>query len=156
MKRHLFISLWPALMKPKGLLLLAFAKKTPAQRRFDQQLKLQAYLDGEWSERAARHMAETRATAPEAQAVLTELCAVKSSLAGNESGRPVPQGRELYWSAIERAITLAKPPKTEESLPFPEWAWRLSPICGAVLGLLVVLLSHHHFRQNPVSKDLAV
>jgi len=106
----------------------------------EQQLELQAYLDGELSGREARRVAEWLAKEESAQSLAVELRMAKAALNGNEPERCVPESREFYWSKIERALPRAEP---AQGKPTPAWllAWRkyLMPAAGvAVVALLAV------------------
>lgn len=86
----------------------------------EQQLELQAYLDGELSGHAAQRVADWMSKDPEAQALAGELRMTRGALAGNDPERTVPESREFYWSKIRRAIESAE---TTERAPEPQWGW---------------------------------
>jgi anti-sigma factor RsiW len=120
----------------------------------EQQLELQAYLDGEIQGRAARRVADWMATDPEARALAAEVQMTKAALAGNEPERAVPETREFYWSQIRRAIEAAKP---VESTPGYGWlsAWRkyLVPVSSVAVAA-VLAIGFLMSREDP-SKYLA-
>ncbi len=106
----------------------------------EQELELQAYLDGELSERAARRVADWMAKDPEAQRLAGELRMTRGALAGNEPEVSVPESRDFYWSKIRRAIESAQPAKDN---PVLLWllAWRrhLVPLSSlAMAGILAI------------------
>ena len=106
----------------------------------EQQLELQAYVDGELSGGDARRVADWLAKDESAQGLVAELRMAKAALAGNEPERSVPETREFYWSKIERAL---QRPEPAQGKPTPAWllAWRkyLMPATGlAVVALLAV------------------
>jgi anti-sigma factor RsiW len=70
----------------------------------DQQLKLQAFLDGELPETEARSTANWIANDPEAAALHKELKNTRQALSGFEVGIKLPESREFYWSKIRREI----------------------------------------------------
>ena len=72
--------------------------------KHEQQLKLQAYLDGELSAREERAVADCVASDADAEKLLSELRLTKAALKGNELEVKVPEPREFYWSKIEREI----------------------------------------------------
>ncbi len=110
----------------------------------ENELKLQAYLDGELSGRDAQAVEALLKDNPEAQALAAELRWTKAALQGNDLQRTVPETREFYWSQIERA--LAAPAEAVRAQPrrrgivFP-WLSRFWPqLSGAwVASLLLVL-----------------
>ncbi len=75
-------------------------KKAVHHRDVGWQLRLQASLDGELSERSTNMVARNR----EAEVLSRELAMVKSLLTGAEIQRPLPRPRDCYWRWIECAI----------------------------------------------------
>jgi anti-sigma factor RsiW len=67
-------------------------------------LKLQAYLDGELSEKEARQIERDLANDSGQRELLAELRMTSAALKGLEGAIKVPESREFYWSKIERAI----------------------------------------------------
>jgi len=105
------------------------------------ELELQAWLDGELSEPKARRIGAKIAGDQEASRLITELQAVKSALAGNETARTVPETRALYWSKIERQIQRQAPGPRAVQAPL-QAVWRLwfAPLAGfAALACLLLL-----------------
>jgi len=110
----------------------------------DLALKYQAFVDGELSEREARGVAEAIERDPEAQALVAELRATKSTLAGNEPEVTLAETPEFYWSKIEREIRR----RSEEPVgtAAARWVailagWRrfLAPMAGvAVVAFLAI------------------
>ena len=100
------------------------------------QLKLQAYLDGELPEAEASEVAKRLAQDREHVALLAELRNTREALVGFEVGLSLPESREFFWSKIEREISrevTTAPAGSSETL----WsAWRrfLLP-AGAVSAL---------------------
>src|SRR5688572_6098577 len=93
----------------------------------DQQLKLQAFLDGELSEKEAREMASWLARDAEATALAGELRNTRKALKDSEPNIRVPESREFYWSKIQREIE-------REPAPAPE---RSASVFGILRRLLV-------------------
>lgn len=92
----------------------------------DQQLKLQAFLDGELPEVEAREVANWIASAPDAAALHAELKNTRQAVDGFEADIKLPESREFYWSKIEREIQ--KLEKREPARPATTplaWLWRL-------------------------------
>ena len=108
--------------------------------KFDQELQIQAYLDGELSARESRQVEQMLAADREAQALLAELKMTRSALAGNEAEIALPESREFYWSQIQRRINLDVP--AEAAARPPLWlAWRryFAPLAGvAIVAVLAV------------------
>ncbi len=71
---------------------------------YNDQLKLQAYLDGELPEGEAARVREQLAREPEASALLAELRRTRECLGGFEEEIKLPETREFYWSKIQREI----------------------------------------------------
>jgi len=104
----------------------------------EQELELQAYLDGELSERAARRVADWMTKDPEAQRLAAELRMTQTALAGKEPELAVPEGRDFYWSKIRRAIESAQPAERKPDLG---WllAWRRYLVPLSSLALVAIL-----------------
>ncbi len=80
----------------KGGLSQTSFRKESTRYYFHRGLRLQAFLDGEMSEREARQAAQFLTADAEALLLLRELSLVKCILAGNEADRRMPQpGRVL-------------------------------------------------------------
>jgi|SRR6185369_975558 anti-sigma factor RsiW len=109
----------------------------------DQELKIQAFLDGELSEREARDVQQWLASDAQAQALVTELRTTTSYLKGNEPALALPETREFYWNKIQREIERQEAaPATAARLPF--WiAWRryFAPMAGVAAVTMLVVFS---------------
>lgn len=113
----------------------------------DEQLKLQAWWDGELPESERQACAARWANDPQAQALLEELRLVQGTLRRfDETPLRVPETREFYWSRIARAIDAGSKPATAPVPATQGWRawltdWRrwLAPAAG-VVGLAAVLL----------------
>lgn len=75
----------------------------------EQQLKLQAFLDGELPEKDAREVAAWVAQDAEAADLLAELRNTRKALAAFEPALKLPESREFYWSKIQREIQRLEP-----------------------------------------------
>jgi len=75
----------------------------------EQQLKLQAFLDGELAEKDAREVASWLAQDADAGLLHTELKNTRHALKGFEPELKVPESREFYWSKIKREIERSAP-----------------------------------------------
>lgn len=71
----------------------------------EQELKLQALLDGELSGADRSAAEQWLENTPAARALYSELEMVRTAVRHNEVERTLNCGREFYWNAIERAIT---------------------------------------------------
>jgi anti-sigma factor RsiW len=104
---------------------------------YEDQLKLQAYIDGELPESEAREAANRLATDAEAVALLAELRNTRKALAGFEETVKLPETREFYWSKIEREIQRLEVKHEPVSIPFSAGLRRfLLPV--AACALLVI------------------
>ena len=106
----------------------------------EMQLKIQAYLDGELSSRQARQVAAWIAADPAAQHLAEELRQTGALLHDNEPEHPLPEGREFYWSKIQREILKPAP----ETVPAVSALWLilrryLAPFAGVALVAFLVL-----------------
>lgn len=75
----------------------------------EQQLKLQAFLDGELPEREAREILVWTQRDAAAAALLAELKNTRQAMAGAAPQMKVPESRGFYWSKIEREIQRLEP-----------------------------------------------
>jgi len=78
----------------------------------EEQLELQAYLDGELDEARARAVAARLARDQQAASLLRELRLTRQALAAGEVVRPLPETREFYWSKIQRELDRLEAPAT--------------------------------------------
>src|SRR5476649_2494344 len=75
----------------------------------EQQLKLQALLDGELPENEAREILAWTQRDSAAAGLLTELRNTRAAMAKSEPQLSVPETREFFWSKIEREIQRQEP-----------------------------------------------
>jgi anti-sigma-K factor RskA len=109
---------------------------------YETQLKIQAYLDGELSEREAQDIATLIAREQDASNLATELKNTRQAVAGFENGIKLPESREFYWSKIEKALEVSATPASRTKKA--DWAsslWRrlLIPV-GTVAALAIAAL----------------
>lgn len=71
---------------------------------YQDQLKLQAYLDGELPEAEAREIANRVTRDQAAAALAAELRQTRQALGGFEQDLRLPESRDFYWSKIKRDI----------------------------------------------------
>ncbi len=112
---------------------------------YQDQLKLQSYLDGELPEAEAREAANLLTRDQDAAALATELRQTRQALAGFEEGVRLPESREFFWSKIQREIQRQEASAPERRVRVP-WALRLRrflmPATGiAVIGLLALVVT---------------
>jgi len=110
----------------------------------EQQLKLQAFLDGELPEREAREILSWTQRDQEAAALLAELRNTRQAIAKAETHLSVPETREFYWSKISREIqrsesqTISKP----RGSIFTVLLRYLLPASATVTLVIAALLAH--------------
>jgi len=108
----------------------------------DFELELQAYLDGELSQREARRVTEQLRREPEAQALLAELRNTATVLRENEPQMALPESREFFWSKIERQIASEAATVEREGVPVSAMLRRyLAPFAGAALVVFLGVLA---------------
>ena len=109
---------------------------------YQDQLKLQSYLDGELPQTEARELDRRLAQDQEGAALMNELRQTNQALAGFEEGTRLPESREFYWSKVQREIQrqeLAPAPKRGTSFLY-RLRRLLVPAAGlAVIGLLALI-----------------
>jgi anti-sigma factor RsiW len=76
----------------------------------EQQLKLQAFLDGELPEREEREILAWTQRDGAAAALLAELKNTRQTILKSRPQLSVPESREFFWSKIEREIRRLEPP----------------------------------------------
>lgn len=117
-----------------------------------EQLKLQAYLDGELTGREREEVAALLDARPDARELLAELQHMRAALHGNENARGLDCSREFYWSRIERELAGV----VQEGAPAPAvnlWHWIRSHVrsvvgTGVAIAALALILTV--FTASPV------
>ena len=105
----------------------------------EQQLKLQAFLDGELPETDTREVAAWLASDADATALLGELKNTRNALKDSEPALKVPESREFYWSKIKREIERSAPAAAPaETVSLFTWLRRALMPLGAVAMLALV------------------
>jgi anti-sigma factor RsiW len=120
--------------------------------KHDEQLELQAYLDGELDSVAAARVEARLAADVEGKALLAELRMVKEAVIQGEPAAKVPETRDFYWSKIARAIEAEEKVAAKSQSPaVPVWAWvrRLVPALGIATVVALVLLSQSPAGNGP-------
>jgi len=105
----------------------------------ENQLKLQAYLDGELAPDERQQVETAFLQDPEAKLLLAELKMTRSVLAGYEDEIKLPESREFYWSKVERGIHAAErtePARNGDAALRTWWRKWLMP-AGAFAALVI-------------------
>ena len=121
-------------------------------------LKLQAFLDGELPERAAKDVEVQMRSLPEAQSLLDELKFTRQALRENEPEYHLADSRDFYWSQIERAILAQQEAATHRRRLFSlAWLRRYWPqLSGASVAaiLLAIAALQVNWSSPPVWEDV--
>ena len=105
----------------------------------EQELKLQAYLDGELPAAEAAAVERWLDQDAEMLALATELRHTKSALATGEPEVKCPETREFYWSKIALSIEVGERQVERAAVrELPWWRKLLLPV-GALAALVVTL-----------------
>lgn len=121
------------------------------------QLKLQAYVDGELSEREAREVETLLTSSSESRGLIAELKNTRAALEVFEVDIQLPETREFYWSKIQRAI--ARVDEVESASRVRVYWWRKLLIPSgtfaalAAVVLLAVNLSHSRHNSTVVTVE---
>jgi len=110
--------------------------------KYEEQLKIQALLDGELSPAESKEVEALLARDADAQSLLTELTNTSQAFKTVEAEYRLPESRDFYWSKIKRQIQ-AQPVTPAQPERQVSWltAWRrfVAP-AGALAAVLVVAL----------------
>lgn len=123
---------------------------------WEQQLELQAWIDGELSAADARRVAAFAESNADARLLAVELRMAKAFISSNEPEVKLPETREFYWSQVQRRIERVESvSETSSSLSWP-FVWRrlVSPLSGLALVAFLAVVSFNTFR-GPVIDDSA-
>lgn len=110
----------------------------------DFQLKLQAHLDGELTERETREVESVLAADAEARALLTELRNTTDALADFETDLKLPETREFFWSKIRREIQRQEK-EADHPAPVPFWRRLFVPTGAFAVLVLLGLIAFKSF-----------
>jgi anti-sigma factor RsiW len=114
----------------------------------EQQLKLQAFLDGELPEEQAREVASWIARDSGATALVNELRNTRKALKESQPQVRVPEAREFYWSKIEREIQRLDP--EPRRVPTVSWAhWLRRALAAGTAGAALVLALWIGLKVSP-------
>jgi anti-sigma factor RsiW len=106
---------------------------------YQEQLKLQAYLDGELSETESSQVAELLKRDPSAAALLAELREMRKAVSAFGEDLRLPESREFFWSKIQREIERQERP-VEAAEPRISWLAVLRRALVPATALATVLL----------------
>ena len=115
-----------------------------------EQLKLQAYLDGELTGRERDEVAKLLDAREDARELLAELQHTRAAVRGNEPERKVDCTREFYWSRIEREMD-ATSQDAEPAVGVGLFQWlrgHVRSVAGAGVALAVLALTFTVFMQR--------
>ncbi|MFN7139149.1 MAG: anti-sigma factor family protein [Limisphaerales bacterium] len=125
----------------------------------EQQLQLQAYLDGELSDREARQVTDLLASSEEARNLFSELQFTKTALVENEPEFKVPESREFYWSKIQREIRREEiaAARKPEPISFFGWLQRIIvPTASVALVALFATVMINRSSNNEMTSPMAM
>ncbi|MBU6409093.1 MAG: hypothetical protein KGR98_01780 [Verrucomicrobia bacterium] len=106
----------------------------------EQQLDVQALLDGELSVRKARRVAEMTLRDPDAASLHAGLKSIRETLVQGAPRPILAQSREFYWSGIRRGIQELERQGEPRSAVALGWRRALWPIAAMAVCFLVVWL----------------
>ena len=122
----------------------------------EQQLKLQAWVDGELPDGEARRMADLAGSEESARALVGELRIAKTILVGNEPEVKFPESPDFFWSKIRREIERTENVPAEA--PRVSWvqAWRrmLAPLSGVALVAFLSVVSLSLYQRGEVDDSM--
>ncbi len=116
----------------------------------EQQLKLQAFLDGELPEREAREILAWTQRDSAAADLLAELKNTRAAMAKSEPHLSLPESREFFWSKIEREIQRLEPQPASapEVSVFTMLRRFLLPASAVAVIAIAGMIAHFEFPNN--------
>ena len=124
-----------------------------------EQLRLQAYLDGELSQKESAEVVAWLAGDQQAAALLTELRQTNDAMAGFEEGIKLPESRDFYWSKIQRQIRAEEqvPPQAATVSPIVVRLRRvLMPLAGVALVAVAALVATQSLGPETPSMETSL
>jgi anti-sigma factor RsiW len=118
----------------------------------EQQLKLQAFLDGELPETEAREILSWTQRDSAAAALLAELKNTRAAITHAKPHLSVPESREFFWSKIEREIQRQEPAEAsapEISIFAALRRWLLPAVAVSAL-VIAGLVAHFNVPKSAV------
>jgi len=125
----------------------------------EEQLRLQAYLDGELSEKENAEVVAWLAGDQQAAALLAELRQTSEAMAGFEEGIKLPESRDFYWSKIQRQIRAEEQVSAPAAtvLPFVVRLRRLlMPVAGLALVAVAALIATQSLGPETPSMETSL
>ncbi len=118
----------------------------------EQQLKLQAFLDGELPEFETREILAWIQRDGAAAALLAELKNTRAAMVKSEPPLSLPESREFFWSKIEREIQrqeprIVSPPRASI---FAGWRRFLLPASAMATIVIAGMFAHFHAPKTVV------
>jgi anti-sigma factor RsiW len=104
----------------------------------EQELKLQAYFDGELPPAEAREVVNLLARDSDATALIHTLKVTRRVLSGFEAGTKLPESREFYWSKIRREIERTEVMRPEPAKNGLFYLLRRALVPAAGVAMLVI------------------
>lgn len=119
---------------------------------WEQQLELQAWVDGELPETDARRVAAMVETNPTARALAEELRMARQFISANEPEAVMPETPDFYLSQVRRRIEAADRVGTSVSTVPWYLMWRrfLAPLSGVALVVFLGIVSFNSVRPPAV------
>lgn len=116
----------------------------------EQQLELQAWVDGELPSADAKRVAQFATTNADASALVAELRIAKGFLSGNEPQVKFPESGDFYWSKIRREIEKAERAEPKPASLSWAFAWRrlIAPLSGVAVIVFLAIVSLNLFQQH--------
>ena len=116
----------------------------------EQQLKLQALLDGELPEREAREILAWTQRDSAAAGLLAELRNTRAAMAKAEPHLSLPETREFFWSKIEREIQRLEPQTTSAPKVSAFTMLRRLLLSAAAVSVLLIagMIAHFNFPNH--------
>ncbi len=112
------------------------------------ELKVQAWLDGELSDREAARIAAWVARDAEAGVLAAELGTVRTAMVENEPMALLHESREFHWSKIERQIQReALAAERSPALWLARWRRMLIPLAGVTALACVLTLAVNQMHR---------
>jgi hypothetical protein len=114
------------------------------------ELRLQAWVDGEMSEREAERIAAWVERDAEAGELASQLRAVRKLVIENEPVQPLPETRQFYWSQIERQIQREEAVAVSEPATFSwmaRWRQLMISVAGAAALACVLIMAVNQIHR---------
>jgi negative regulator of sigma E activity len=126
----------------------------------EQQMKLQAFLDGELPEREAREILAWTQRDHEAASLLAELKNTRAAMVKSEPHLSVPESREFFWSKIEREIQRLEPqaasaPEVSIFTTVRRWLLPAAAVSAVVIAGMIAHFNVPNYVPKPEVQTVA-